>query len=388
MNNSALHGSLLELCPYVAPLFDKKIFDHEAWKKIQEGNYYKRCEELMRNDPDISSHIDQLVGTRISKSQQSAADYILKLLERVFERPRQDYTREFSKAYEEFERFFGVSEIDTEIIAPLTNFLMVGSAGIDFDNGTKIRRLFPDIREDFSQLVLESHRRFVFDLGTFQAAGSAFCLYSIVTEKKLIGNSTDADRIGESSYMKTIAEMDRVVACMRLYQAGHIGYPLIMQRPTVWLPISLGSTWKSGSTSIRAMDKYHIAATKVEELTGSCNRHIAALNSAPKDIQLANRRFNFTYDRDISEDALVDLVIALESLFLEEETSELGYRMAMRVAGLLHDRGAERQTTFELIQKAYQTRNRIVHGGVPPLKIKFMKNQLNSRNSFRSLKIT
>jgi hypothetical protein len=72
----------------------------------------------------------------------------------------------------------------------------------------------------------------------------------------------------------------------------------------------------------------------------------------------------------IPEDALVDLVIALESLFLEEETAELGYRMAMRVAGLLHDRGAERQTTFELIQKAYQTRNRIVHGGVPPLKIK------------------
>ena len=43
--------------------------------------------------------------------------------------------------------------------------------------------------------------------------------------------------------------------------------------------------------------------------------------------------------------------------------------MAMRVAGLLHETGAERQTTFELIHKAYQTRNRIVHGGVPPLKI-------------------
>jgi hypothetical protein len=120
---------------------------------------------------------------------------------------------------------------------------------------------------------------------------------------------------------------------------------------------------------LETVENYHIAKDKVEELTGFCNRHIAALKSAPKDIQLANRRFNFTYDRDIPEDALVDLVIALESLFLEEETSELGYRMAMRVAGLLHDRGAERQTTFELIHKAYQTRNRIVHGGVPPLKI-------------------
>lgn len=122
MKNSALHGALLELCPHAAPLFEKKVFDHEAWKKIQEGSSYKRCEELMRADPDISSHIDQLVGTRISKTRQSAADYISRLLERVFERPQQNYTGEFNKAYEEFERFFVINDIDTEIITPLANF--------------------------------------------------------------------------------------------------------------------------------------------------------------------------------------------------------------------------------------------------------------------------
>lgn len=243
---------------------------------------------------------------------------------------------------------------------------MIGSVGIDLDNGIGIRRLPPDIRAHFAHLVFESQKRFTLDLGSMQAAGSFFCLYAVVTEKKLIG---DDDAIGESNYMTIIDEMDRVVECMRLYQPGHAGYPFQMQRPTLWLPISLDSMWKSGSTPMRAMNTYHIAEDKVENLLDFCNRHIAALRSASKDVQLANRRFNFIYDRDIVEDALVDLVVALESLFLEEETAELGYRMAMRVAGLLHETGAERQTTFELIHKAYQTRNRIVHGGVPPLKI-------------------
>jgi hypothetical protein len=53
----------------------------------------------------------------------------------VFERPQRDHKREFNKAYEEFERFFVINHIDTEIVAPLANFLMLGSAGIDLDNG-------------------------------------------------------------------------------------------------------------------------------------------------------------------------------------------------------------------------------------------------------------
>jgi hypothetical protein len=56
--------------------------------------------------------------------------------------------------------------------------------------------------------VFESHKRFTLDVGSAQVASSVFCLYSVVTEEKLIG---DNEPIGESNYMTTIAEMDRVV---------------------------------------------------------------------------------------------------------------------------------------------------------------------------------
>jgi hypothetical protein len=59
-------------------------------------------------------------------------------------------------------------------------------------------------------------------------------------------------------------------------------------------------------------------------------------------------------------------MIALESLFLDQEPGEFGYRLGMRVASLLGRPTSERQKIFAFISISYKQRNKIVHGGEIP----------------------
>jgi len=97
----------------------------------------------------------------------------------------------------------------------------------------------------------------------------------------------------------------------------------------------------------------------VNELVGN----LAKLRQLEKldAINIALRRFNSAYDGYI-EDRLIDQMIAFESLYLED-TQELTYKLALRVAFLLGKRGNKRKTIFDNMKAAYRYRSKIVHGG-------------------------
>lgn len=80
------------------------------------------------------------------------------------------------------------------------------------------------------------------------------------------------------------------------------------------------------------------------------------------ELEIALRRFNQAYTRDIAEDRIIDLTIALESTLLSRIHNELNYRMAFRGACLLADE-QDPEPTFSLLQKIYNERSKIVHDG-------------------------
>ena len=74
--------------------------------------------------------------------------------------------------------------------------------------------------------------------------------------------------------------------------------------------------------------------------------------------------YRITFDRFHSayherpEDALIDQIIAFESLLLDDD-KELGYKLSLRTAFLI---GEERETIFNNMKEAYNLRSLIVHG--------------------------
>jgi hypothetical protein len=84
---------------------------------------------------------------------------------------------------------------------------------------------------------------------------------------------------------------------------------------------------------------------------------------------IAMRRFNAAVDRANIEDALVDLMIVTEALFLSDaitERSELKYRSRQRAAKLLATGGSPWRESYNVFGKAYDLRSTIVHGGDVP----------------------
>ena len=72
----------------------------------------------------------------------------------------------------------------------------------------------------------------------------------------------------------------------------------------------------------------------------------------------------------LAEDALADLVIAMEYLFLSDageakERGELRYRLAQRLAFFSANGSYSRRELFGFMKKAYDVRSALVHGGTP-----------------------
>lgn len=81
-----------------------------------------------------------------------------------------------------------------------------------------------------------------------------------------------------------------------------------------------------------------------------------------KSLDTAFRRFNLSYSREMDEDRLIDLTIALESSVLFNQADELTYRLAIRGAKLLADHTPPKQTKA-LLEAMYEIRSAIVHNG-------------------------
>ncbi len=84
-------------------------------------------------------------------------------------------------------------------------------------------------------------------------------------------------------------------------------------------------------------------------------------------LAMALRRFNLAFERQQLDDRIVDLMIAAESLFLNDsgdprERGEQRFRLAIRAAKFVeYPRYVPRQV-FDLMRKAYNIRSEIVHG--------------------------
>ncbi|MGZ0049621.1 hypothetical protein [Brevibacillus gelatini] len=79
---------------------------------------------------------------------------------------------------------------------------------------------------------------------------------------------------------------------------------------------------------------------------------------------LAFRRYALSLEKKSNEDQLLDLWIALESLFAPDgKKGEITYKLRLRMAYYFGESYAQRQKIAEFVKKSYNHRSEIVHSG-------------------------
>lgn len=82
--------------------------------------------------------------------------------------------------------------------------------------------------------------------------------------------------------------------------------------------------------------------------------------------RIAIRRYNTALEEPVVDDAIADLAIASEALFLRDQSSdrgELGFRIRLRAAKLLEKEGFNPRKVLKVFTVAYNLRSVVAHGG-------------------------
>lgn len=360
IRNQALRDAILKLWPSVKPILEQR--DGWLWfrQKMQDNPDYMKCLQLMLEDSEIRKHHNVIIGYGIGGTSQTTDGHLEQFLSTLLDRKFDGSTDRFGKLYQEFEDFYYQDELEIEIIAPLVNF-SVGIAPLDLGAGVFIKKT-PD---DFQSKSLDPSPSILFD----PMLVVRFCLSTVVKGKKYIG----AEGHGEKEeHLRSVLKpaynaIQRSLECIRLFRTGQVGTRFILERVKAWYSRFFGVSYDMGS-DLRGFwhgGFYHVPAEEAEELRAFCEKYRGALSKAPSDIQAAVRRFNFSYERADIDDVVIDLMIALESLFLGGgERGEYGYRLALRAAGLLSNVPKGRAQVFEFIRICYSNlRGPVAHGG-------------------------
>jgi len=201
----------------------------------------------------------------------------------------------------------------------------------------------------------DEFRMFVFD-GSFgaQSLGLSDCLLELRVRVPRGGpplSSSDRDRLWW------------FVACLKLLKPGSVGYDQIHVRPMGWTGISFaeGSVLRLVSPLGKA---YSLSGDDVPELD-ELWRHVEPLvGEHPPFWYLGLHRFSDAVNRVRTEDRLIDLWVACESLFGRQgESGENMYRLSLRIAHLIEEDPVKRAEVRERAKRAYRSRNSVVHGG-------------------------
>jgi hypothetical protein len=121
--------------------------------------------------------------------------------------------------------------------------------------------------------------------------------------------------------------------------------------------------------STRTFDSYgwlRIAARVTHDATLAILALCEALSAIKQNkLALACKRLNGSYLRRDEADSILDITIALETLLADDTTSELAYRLAMRLGGLAGRcdiGGYSPEQVFAVCKKVYDYRSSVVHG--------------------------
>lgn len=230
-------------------------------------------------------------------------------------------------------------------ICPLFNFELIGEGGqeLELSDQIKIRRIKSDELENIKKNPL------MFTLGNFTGLLNS---KTFVFEIK-VDNQEEEDLL-----------VYEALLAMRLLKAGSVCCKLFLHLENSKL-IYFFSINAPIPRWVR--NDYVLHNYEFDEIKKLWDRILQIELRTNKSFRVACERFSRSYEERKPDDKIIDLAIAFESLFTDENTSRnrsygMGQFVGLGCSMLIGQNREERNEIKEFLRKAFKIRNNIVHG--------------------------
>ncbi len=287
----------------------------------------------IKNEPDLQPYL--MTGLVIT--------FLHKYAETEFF-PEFDQAK-FDKIYAEVESYLS-GELVRHYYAPMPGFSM-DAERLELYNNVVIRRITP--------------REFNRTLGMGQIP--EFSLSGLIPPNEVYWSPFVIEATFKQSE-KVESRFIDLIDALRLFKSGQVGISGVFREPEI--------EWGIGFTAVILPDRkfrlfggrYRLEGNEITSFKIFYENFSKVLPKVKQleFLDLAIRRFVVATEENLSEDKVIDFMIALESLY-STETQELAYRFALRLASLLGTSDKEREYLFEFAKKGYgDARSKLVHG--------------------------
>lgn len=323
-------------------------------ESIRKLNEVQACAEALRGDSGVYKYFDKLVGVIAFSMRMD----VRRCLELFWDRYAAkcdgcDFDESlFEKQYEILEKDLYSDTANVRIVAPLMGCQCENA--VDLQDGLTIEPMQPDDEIHYVETSPETWGR---EIGSVEFPK----MHAIVCEVCLPKRIQSDDKQGDNG-MEWMKMMDDVITGLCVFAEGSFVVEGFL--------ITSESIFLAHTQRLRQRQRYgrggwlHLleASTDKSEFPELFQALSSETIKSHGAIGMALRRFRYASEREREEDRLVDLLIAAESLFLQDEGKELSYRLRQRVAFLLGTTLQDRLAISSDIKNAYDSRSKVVHG--------------------------
>ncbi len=344
-----------------------------AEKALESLPEYALALAALEADPSARSHLDQIVGTPMGGSQFQISQFLWSLIAAASDSHSPfDFRADlFDTRLGEVMAVFAAETVEQVTLMPLAGFAGTADAPFVLSDVTEVDRLTDaEIARSLSVGVV----RGIGTLAIFQNEPAVWGIRVRQRLPKVVGAAAFERLQGGTQpsryYERASAELERGLVALRVHRAGAIAGVGYM---SFTVDLGPGQSTTSGflAPGYIGFSTYEVTEADRPGIEGLASALASRGVQQRPYVENAARRFSFASERHRSDDRLLDLMIAAESLFLghERPKGELRFRLALHAAHLLGSTTSERMTLAKRMHRAYDTRSAIVHGGTPKPKV-------------------
>jgi len=249
----------------------------------------------------------------------------------------------FDEAYLKYKERLLIDKNKFQVFTPLHNFKCEENE-VDLGNGLKIRR------------VSEEEKNRIPEIGPLNP-------FEIFQLENVLETVSEFELEEVLNFGNIISVFDRVVTAMRLFQKGVVYRVVTCHRSLMVHP--KGFSTQYNETYKPSGPRYLLKKDKIEDFKKFWNRFMELDLARRAFLDVAIRRFNHAYEMKRNEDKIIDFMIAFEALCFRGEkgsSSQKGKTIAIASSMLIGKNDVEREEIRNFLSKAYELRNKIVHG--------------------------
>ncbi len=337
--------------------------------QIEDRETFRTCADRAGNDPIAGPQLNQLVGTSAGRMRLTLDKIVRTVVGKMssdegrFEFDDDRFQQEWNLIYHDL----SAETIDLVTIAPLPGF--TAPFPVRISENTVIDRLTNEEVDRCASVGVLRPPMPNFELITGESAIGIRCT---TTTEKIVGGDdfvpeTEATSFGKRGPVDAVTIVDDVLTALRLFKQTDVQCPGVVSGVDS-RPFNLGYQFGIRAWLPFMSYSYELRDIEVEEFQNMWSDLTTGTLDERAFLAVALRRFNMAFERRQLEDRIVDLMIAAESLFLDDAGApggrgELRFRLAVRTAKFVESPLYGPRQVFDLMRKAYDARSRVVHGG-------------------------